>query len=184
MREIEIKAKLLDKPGVEQRLKKLNIALDEAKTHHDVVFCKPGQKDYEVGSIWLRIRTENGNKVTWTLKADTGRKLDSIEHELEVSDGVELEKMLRLMGYALYSDITKTRRKAQHGKIEICLDDVQGLGEFIEVEMLLDDHEANYEDVTEELWALLDDLGIAREDQEFHGYDVQLRKLQATEGAA
>lgn len=175
MREIEIKARVKDKQTLLQKIEKLGITLGEPKTHHDVVFCKPGQKDYEEGSIWLRIRTENGSKVIWTLKGDTGRKLDSIEHEVEVSDGEELEKMLKLMGNELYSDLTKTRQKAKYGDIEICVDDVDGLGMYIEVEKLFEDHDTDYNVAAEELWQLLEKLGVARSDQETLGYDVLLK---------
>lgn len=179
MREIEIKAHVRDEPALIQKLAALGVKLGQPKVHHDVVFCKPGQKDYQTGSIWLRIRTENGKKVIWTLKGDTGRKLDSIEHEVEVSNGQELEKMLRLMGNEVYSDLTKTRRKAAFGDIEICLDNVDGLGTFIEVEKLLEDHSADHQKVTDELWDLLQKLGIDRQDQQELGYDVLLKRRAA-----
>ncbi|HSE61034.1 MAG TPA: class IV adenylate cyclase [Candidatus Saccharimonadales bacterium] len=176
MREIEIKARVKDKQKLLDKIEQLGITLGEPKTHHDVVFCKPGQKDYEKDSLWLRIRTENGSKVIWTIKGDTGRKLDSIEHEVEVSDGEELEKMLRLLGHELYSDLTKTRRKAKHGEFEICLDDVDGLGSYIEVEKLYEDHGVDYDAAKEEIWGVLEKLGIARDDQEELGYDVLLKR--------
>lgn len=178
MREIELKARVRNKAGLLQKIKQQGIKLGPAKTHHDVVFCKPGQKDYEPGSIWHRIRTENNTKVIWTIKGDTGRKLDSIEHEVEVSDGVELENMLRLMGLELYSDLTKTRQKAKVGEVEICLDDVEGLGAYIEVEKLFTDHDTDYEKAAEELWELLEKLGITRDDQETLGYDVLLKNTK------
>jgi adenylate cyclase class 2 len=179
MREIEIKAHVRDEPALIKRLAALGVKLGQPKRHHDVVFCKPGQKDYQKGSIWLRIRTENGKKVIWTLKGDTGRKLDSIEHEVEVSNGQELEEMLRLVGNEVYSDLTKTRRKAAYGDIEICLDNVDGLGVFIEVEKLLEDHAADHQKVTDELWGLLQKLGISRQDQQELGYDVLLKRRVA-----
>ncbi|HSW81111.1 MAG TPA: class IV adenylate cyclase [Candidatus Saccharimonas sp.] len=175
MREIEIKARVRDQKMLETKLAELGIKLGKPKTHHDVVFCKPGQKDYQKGSIWLRLRTENGKKVIWTLKADTGTKLDSIEHEVEVSNGNELEKMLRLMGNNMYSDLTKTRRKAAIGEVEICLDNVDGLGTYIEVERLVAP-DADGDAVRAELWELLAKLGITKADQEELGYDVLLKR--------
>jgi adenylate cyclase, class 2 len=175
MREIEIKARVGDKQALIKKLKKLGVKLGPKVKHHDVVFCRPGQQDYEKDSIWLRIRTENDKKVIWTLKKDTGRKLDSIEHELVVGDGEELETMLRLMGNELYSDLTKTRQKAKYGDIEICVDDVEGLGTYIEAEKTIADHDADYETVAAELWDFFAQLDIAKEDQEPLGYDVLLK---------
>lgn len=178
MREIEIKARVKDKAVLLKKLAGLDLVLGTAKKHHDVVFCKPGQQDYEPDSIWLRIRTEDDTTITWTLKQDTGRRMDSIEHEVEVSDGAELEKMLRLMGMELYSDLTKTRQKAKYGDIEICIDELEGAGTFIEVEKLFDDHEIEYQAVADELWRLLRQLGIDREAEVREGYDVLLKNAR------
>jgi adenylate cyclase class 2 len=177
MREIEIKARVRDEQATLRKIAELGIELGKTKKHHDVVFCRPGQKDYEPDSVWLRIRTENDQTVIWTLKKDTGRRLDSIEHEVEVSDGEELETMLRLMGLELYSDLTKTRRKAKYGDIEICLDEVEGLGTFIEAEKITP-NDAEPEPVRRVLWDLLARLGIKPEDESSEGYDVMLKALQ------
>ncbi len=175
MREIEIKARVGNRESLMVALSKHDITLGDLVKQHDVVFCTPGQQDYQKDSIWLRIRTENDKKVIWTLKKDTGRKLDSIEHEVEVSDGGELETMLRLMGMDLYSDLTKTRQKAKIGKIEICVDEVEGLGTYIEAEKLVADDQADYDTVATELWEFLGQFGITKADQEHLGYDVLLK---------
>jgi adenylate cyclase class 2 len=174
MREIEVKARVADRQKLIAKLKEVGVDLGPPKKHHDVVFCKPGQQDYEPGSVWLRIRTEDDKKVIWTLKKDTGRKLDSIEHEIEVSDGEVLENMLRTMGNELYSDLTKTRQKGRAGEIEVCVDTVDGLGVFIEAEKMCPD-DADYETVAAELWEFLGTLGITKADQETLGYDVLLK---------
>jgi adenylate cyclase class 2 len=178
MREIEIKARVTNKADLLARIAAKGIALSKPKKQHDVVFCKPGQKDYEPGSIWLRIRTEDDKKVTWTMKVDTGRKLDSIEHEIDVSDGETLETMLLQLGNELYSDLTKTRQKAKVGDIEICVDTVEGLGSYIEAEKLCAD-DADYDMVAEELWSVLDDFGVTEADQETLGYDVLMKRKTA-----
>ena len=175
MREIEIKAKVEDKQKLLAKIAEQGIVLSAPKTQHDVVFCKPGQQDYEKDSIWLRIRTENGEKVTWTMKVDTGRKLDSIEHEVDVSDGEVLETMLLQLGNELYSDLTKTRQKAKVGEIEICVDTVEGLGTYIEAEKMCPD-DADYDEVAKELWGFLGSLGITKAAQETLGYDVLLKR--------
>jgi adenylate cyclase class 2 len=178
MREIEIKARVQDKQSLLAQIAKQGIKLSAPKTQHDVVFCQPGQQDYAPGSIWLRIRTEDGKKVTWTMKVDTGRKLDSIEHEVDVNDGETLEKMLLQLGNELYSDLTKTRQKAKVGDIEICVDIVEGLGTYIEAEKLCAD-DADYDTVAAELWQLLADFGVTQDDQETLGYDVLLKHKTA-----
>jgi len=176
MREIEIKAKIGDKKAVLAKLKDLGVKMTAPKTQHDVVFCKPGQQDYDPGSIWLRIRTEGDGKVIWTMKVDTGRKLDSIEHEVVVSDGAMLEKMLRQLGNIVYSDLTKTRQKGKLGDIEVCVDTVDGLGTYIEAEKMCAD-DADYQTVATELWDFLGKLGVTQKDAVILGYDVLLKQV-------
>jgi adenylate cyclase, class 2 len=182
MREIEIKAKVANKDELLAKIKQQGIKLSAPKTQHDVVFCRPGQQDYEPGSIWLRIRTEGDGKVTWTMKVDTGRKLDSIEHEVEVNDGAALEKMLLQLGNELYSDLTKTRQKAKVGEIEMCVDTVEGLGTYIEAEKLCPE-DADYETVAAELWDFLAPLGITKTDHVTLGYDVLLKHKNPSQPA-
>lgn len=175
MREIEIKARVEYPEKIKKALENRGMQLGEEKRQHDVVFCAPGQKEYQKDSLWLRIRTENEQKTILTLKKDTGRKLDSIEHEVEVSDAQELEAMLRLMGYELFSDIRKTRQNAHAGKIEVCFDQIDGLGTYLEAEILMDD-EVNSQSVVDELWAFFESLGFSRADEETVGYDILYRR--------
>ena len=59
--------------------------------------------------------------------------------------------------------------------IEICLDTVDGLGDFIEAEKLVAD-DAEYQAVIDELWAQFDNIGIDRKDEVTDGYDVLMNK--------
>lgn len=178
MREIEIKARVGDRAGLLATMKQQGVHLSAPVKQHDVVYSPPGQQDYAKDTIWLRIRTENDAKVIWTLKKDTGRRHDSIEHEVEVSNEAELATMLQLMGMGLYSDLTKTRMKGHVGDIEICVDEVDGLGCFIEVEKIVaNDHD--YQPVADELWEFLGKCGITKADHETGSYDVLLNEKAA-----
>jgi len=182
MREIEIKARVADKAGLQAALARQQIVLSEPVMHRDRVF---GQLNEEGGGTntlpWLRIRTETKDGVTtqiFTFKRAVTNQMDSIEHETEVVDAEELEAIILQLGFTPYSDLTKTRQKARVGEIEICVDTVEGLGEFIEAEKLTSD-DADYSAVAEELWTLLESLDISRDDHVSDGYDVLMRKKQA-----
>jgi adenylate cyclase class 2 len=105
--------------------------------------------------------------------------MDSIEHETEISDVAELERIIAQLAFTPYSDLTKTRQKANIGDIEICLDIVEGLGVFIEAEKLTTD-DADYDSVLRELWAIFESLGIRHEDEVADGYDVLMNKHLST----
>ena len=175
MREIEIKARVRDESALRHALEQAGVKLGKKLKQHDVVFGEPGAEDNEFGANWLRIRTENDKKVYFTLKRSVVGHLDSIEHETIVQDAKELEAIIKLMGYELYSDLTKIRQKAKHGEFEICLDKVPSLGTFIEVEKIMH-HDADHETVVDELWDFLQKLGVSKNDEQHEGYDVLERR--------
>lgn len=177
MREIKIKAKVADKNSLLAAIKDAGIALSQPIKQHDVVYGQVGVGDNEPGSIWLRIRTENDTTTIFTLKQQYSGGLDSIEHETQVADSDELAAIIATLGFTLYSDLTKTRQKAHYNGIEICVDEVNNLGVFIEAEKLAEKN-ADGVAVTAELWAELEKLGVDKVNEVFEGYDVLLnRKL-------
>lgn len=101
--------------------------------------------------------------------------LDSIEHEVVVDDAVELENIIKEMGYRLYSDLTKIRRKAKVGDIEVCVDEVPKLGNFIEAEIMMN-HDSDHDTAVENLWDLFTKLGISKKEEVHKGYDVLERE--------
>ncbi|MNR35913.1 CYTH domain protein [compost metagenome] len=64
------------------------------------------------------------------------------------------------------------------GDIEICIDSVDGLGSFVEVEKLTDET-ADYDAVVAELWQVLKRLGVQSDDEVTDGYDVLMNKKLA-----
>jgi len=65
-----------------------------------------------------------------------------------------------LMGFRPTVRIAKTRRTASVGGIELCVDDVEAAGGFIELERLAPDY-ANALTIQSELAAFADSLGIS-----------------------
>lgn len=183
MREIEIKATINSVQSIIDVLTAQGIAVTRPVTQHDRVYGQSGTDGAaENTSPWLRIRTETKNGTTkhiFTLKRSITHQMDSIEHETEVADAIELESIIAQLSFELYSDLTKTRQKAKMGDIEICIDTVDGLGTFIEAEKLTAD-DADYDAVLRELWAVFESLGISHDDEVTDGYDVLMNKALAT----
>lgn len=179
MREIEIKAKVHDLEVIRTKLADMGVSVSNPVTQHDVVWGAPGVSgDDHNTSPWLRIRSEtkmDGTRHLFTLKRSVTNQLDSIEHETEISDPDEMKAIIEQLGFVLYSNLTKTRQKAHRDDIEICLDAVDELGDFVEVEKLVAD-DADYQTVIDELWALFEEIGISRDDGVTDGYDVLMNK--------
>lgn len=183
MREIEIKATISSTQSIIDILTEQGVSVTAPVTQHDRVYGEAGGDDAANNTApWLRIRTETKNGATkhiFTLKRSVTNQMDSIEHETEVADPVELEGIIAQLSFEPYSDLTKTRQKAMMGDIAICLDTVEGLGTFIEAEKLTAD-DADYDSVLRELWAVFESLGINHEDEVVDGYDVLMNKKLAT----
>ena len=180
MREVEVKAHIRGEDALLKQLARLGGVLSEPITQEDTVYVK------ETGSIntflsndhFLRIR-KTPERVIFTLKYHPGRTGNGdslsmpIEHEVDVSNENELKEMLQLLGFVQALTITKTRRTAHVGEYEICIDEVEGLGSFIEVEKLLENEE-DTEETIRDMKIFLESLGIAQEDIGVKRYDVQL----------
>ncbi|MDB5194992.1 MAG: putative Adenylyl cyclase CyaB [Parcubacteria group bacterium] len=180
MREIEIKAHLRERAVIIEKLKELGCAMGEPVAQEDIVYVKrAGSMDEFLGNdLFLRIRATKGETI-FTLKyhpdrTQNGNSLSMpLEHELTVSSRPELEAMLALLGFTPALRIYKERQTSHYQKWEICLDDVEELGSFIEVEQLAE-HEEDVGPVSDSLIAFLESLGVAAADIGAKRYDVQL----------
>ena len=179
MREIEIKARLTNVDSVLDAIAGRGGNLSAAVTQRDRVYGLPGTPGASANTDpWLRIRTQtqgDSTKYLFTLKRSITNQLDSIEHETEVADDEELKSIIEQLDFVPYSDLTKTRRTAKLGVIEVCIDHIEQLGDFIELEKLTAE-DVVYGDVIDELWNILDSLGVPRSDELTDGYDVLLNK--------
>lgn len=177
MREIEIKARVRDPQATLAALEKLGIELGKPKKQHDVVYGRPGAIANDPNEVWLRLRTENDTKHILTLKRTVVGKLDSIEHETVVEDLSEIVAIIGQLGFELFSDLTKIRRQAHYGEIEICYDELPELGTFLEAEKLCA-NDVDNEMIEAELWQFFSQLGINTADQETTKYDILLEQLK------
>ncbi len=177
MREIEIKARVIDEKSLLTALENAGVTLSASLKQRDIVYAEPGAIAGQPGYNFVRVRIENDEKAILTLK-QTIKNLDKLELETEISDAEQMLKMLQTMRYELFNDLTKTRRKAKLGDIEICVDDVENLGLFIEAEKICDD-DINSEEVYTELWQLFDSLGITKQHEATKGYDILMREKLA-----
>ena len=159
MIEIEIKAR-----AGHRQLKKLLADMGAVFTgvedHSDTYYNAP-HRDFAQTDEALRIRSVNGRSVL-TYK---GQKLDSIsktreEFETEV-DGNNTASILKALGFFESGNVSKKREIFNKDDITIVLDSVQGLGEFVEVEIVAD---SDNDEAKIKLFAFLEELGIKQED--------------------
>ncbi len=173
-KEIEVKAKVSSFQSVREQLEKLGCIFSEPIRQEDDVFVNfDGDfTQLKLGENFLRIRRENKvgkTRILFTLKQSQTNELDCIEKETEITDAEQFEGALILMGYHKAISVHKNRVKTKYKDMEICLDEVDHLGSFIEVEKIT---EGEGDTVQEELFNFLETLGVKREDRVINGYDT------------
>ena len=103
-----------------------------------------------------------------------GPKLDRVssartEYETAVADGEAAGKLLEALGCRPVSTVEKLRREYRLEDVTLCLDEVTGLGAYLELETLVPS-EAERETAVNRLLTLLDRLGVSRDRLTRHSY--------------
>lgn len=173
-KEIEVKARIQDLDIIKQKLVALGCVFTEPVTQHDTIFVDSNYgafDEFQPDKNLLRIRESNG-KYIFTIKQPKSNEQDALEHETEISDPKEMREAILLMGYHEEARVHKTRQKSRYQNWEICLDQVEGLGAFIEVEEITDQDAV--EEIQNKLFEFVQTLGVLPEDRVTQGYDTMV----------
>ncbi|MGB9926832.1 MAG: class IV adenylate cyclase [Methanosarcina sp.] len=164
MIEIEVKIRA-DHSEVRSVLKNMEAIKIGVENHSDIYFAAP-YRDFAKTDEALRIRSVN-NEAVLTYK---GPKLDGVSktrEELETHvDGASMLKILHALGFSEAGEVRKKREIFKIDSAEditICLDEVEGLGEFLEVEIVAE-NEKELEIAREKLFELLKQFGASEKD--------------------
>jgi adenylate cyclase, class 2 len=183
--EIEIKAKLVDKDGVVEKLRALGCEFSPVKTQDDMVWVEKvgSMEEFLANPVFMRIRVQNGEKVIMTakksktdLKAGGAANLVKREHEVVVDSAEEARGILEMLGLKEAVRAVKKRQTASLSGYEICIDEVEGLGSFIELEKMGEKEDAPQ--IQKEMSDFLATLGVTEEDQVHKGYDILMLEKQ------
>ena len=181
--EIEVKAKVTNKEALLSSLVKLGCTFTDPISQDDMVYGeKTGTlKEFLSNDVFLRIRIRGDGKIILTAKQPTKKSAEhlvKIEHEVEVSSHLEARAILKMMGYSPMVRVKKIRRIAHFHEYEICIDEIEGLGAFIEIEVIGESE--NADTIQAEMGTFLESLGIATESQVKKGYDILMLETLAT----
>ncbi len=143
--EVEQKFAVDDQQALFDRLEMLGIRWSNTVRQEDAYFNHPSS-DYAQTDEALRVRLD-GKDAVFTYK---GPRIDSTtktrqELELQVTnpgtDGVSMKQFLKALGFTYVHSVVKRRRKGsltyKGQSIEVALDDVESLGLFIELELVV-----------------------------------------------
>lgn len=158
--EVELKAKIIDLEEIEYQLIEQGAKLVEIVNQCDHYFNHP-IRDFGTTDEALRIR-EDGQKVYLTFK---GAKMDvksktRTEFTVELAQNEPMQQILKLLGFTLVLSVEKERKIYQLNTLTFCLDNVLGLGSFLEVEKVVADKDVNIAEVRDNIILTLANLGI------------------------
>ena len=127
-------------------VERLGVCLGEPVCQDDQAYAPAGW-DYGQDRIqvtFARLRSQ-GQDTLFTVKRPVSDVRTCIEHECRVDDRDAMHEAILLMGFAPTVRIVKTRRSGRlHDRFELCVDEVEGVGTFIEIEAMAaagEDHE-------------------------------------------
>ncbi|MFT7641974.1 MAG: adenylate cyclase class 2 [Pirellulaceae bacterium] len=144
--EVEQKYPVPDVAKLEADLQELGVTLDAAIVQVDRYFAHP-QRDFRETDEALRIRSV-GDKNRITYKGPKIDKETKTRREIELSlqsgteSAEELSELLTILGFRSVASVTKRRRRGElqyEGRgVEISVDDVEQVGDFVELELVTD----------------------------------------------
>lgn len=140
MIEVEIRARINDLDGIKDKLDKLGAKFIKNEKQVDRVFGHPmfldSRKMIIEGGFSSRLR-QIDNKVSLEFK-EIVRKSGGIEIKSELKDVNAGLLFLKKLGWEEAFTVSKTRDSYEYNDFEICLDNVDKLGNFIEIERIVD----------------------------------------------
>jgi adenylate cyclase, class 2 len=155
MIEVEVKARATE--DMAERIAALGATLLVVENHHDLYFNSP-LRDFKESDEALRIRIkEEGARLTYK-----GPKLDQttksrLEWTVKIDDPKQMEQILSSLGFVLSAQVRKRRAKYSYEGVVLALDDVEGLGRFVEVEA---EGIGDYEQQKQKVLSILSRLGL------------------------
>jgi adenylate cyclase class 2 len=133
-KEVEIKFFVADLKDLERKLNDLGFQCETPSTHEvNNLYDLPGQKLRRKGEL-LRLRKYGENwKLTHKTKGTTGKHKSRAELEAGVSDGKQMDGVLRALGYSPTFVYEKFRSEWSDGEGHVVLDHTP-IGDIAEIE--------------------------------------------------
>lgn len=161
MREVEVKYHVQDREALLVALTARGVEPGPPVVQDDQTYAPTtwSYGDSKTGVPFVRLRTVDGRH-TFTLKRPVDNALACDEYETAVTDRGQMHAAILAMGFRPTVRIAKVRRTADLPDGELCVDEVAGLGTFLEVERIVPEGVPGVA-VQAELAAFVASLGLA-----------------------
>ena len=163
MLEAEQKFRIQDCAAVIDNLRGLGFVIVKAEQHEDTYLRHPA-RDFATSGEALRLRCIDGTKVV-TYKGPRFAGPVKIRPEIELPIAGELAEWLRmwqLLGFTIAERVRKTRTVmtcSAYPNVSIAVDRVERLGDFVEIETLIED-DADQASAVQTIEGLAKEIGL------------------------
>jgi predicted adenylyl cyclase CyaB len=135
---IEIKARVRDFAEIHRRSEQLSDTPVQVISQEDTFF------NIEKGRLKLRLLAPDRGQLIYYTRPDQEGPKRSDYHISHTSDPANLKRVLEL-AYGIRGVVRKTRYLYLVGQTRVHLDDVEGLGQFMELEVILQEEQSDAE---------------------------------------
>lgn len=136
MLEVEVKKRFQgDLEVLRERIKSLGFKLLEKHVEIDIYYTHPC-RDFRETDEALRVRVRDDGIYELTYKGPKIGCVGKVREELtvQIRDIETLTKILERLGFREFMRVKKLRETYSNGETTISIDDVEGLGVFVEIE--------------------------------------------------
>jgi len=146
-----------------------------SEKHQIDEYLSPAHRDFlkdRPVKEWLRLRDADGkysiNYKNWHDENENGHYCDEFEARVESID--QIRKILSALNFKSVVIVDKLRKIWTYKKYEVAVDSVRGLGDFVEIEYIGKDENADPEKITEEMINFLKKVGCGKITRNHVGY--------------
>lgn len=158
--EIEVKAKVRDLAKLKKQLKKIGAKYIGQAHQVDTYYLISAKYRFKPGYPRLRIREDKINKKYFWEYHEPIDCFRAKEYEVQITDAKSARFILEKLGYEKEAVIEKIRDKYRLGNLHLDLDQVKGLGNFMEVEIM----NGKQQESLKRIFSFYDKLGVAKKD--------------------
>jgi adenylate cyclase class 2 len=138
--------------------------------HDDFLAVRPVKR-------WLRLRNVNGkyslNYKNWYFDAN-GKSNHCDEFETKIDELEPVKKMLHALNFKSIVIVDKLRKIWTYQDYEIAVDTVKNLGDFVEIEYIGTDNQADPQKITDEMIIFLKNFDCGKITRNYVGYPFLL----------
>lgn len=189
MIEVEVKLKIDSAESIEKKL--IELGFKKGQTLQEIDYYYNGvDRDFRASGEALRLRlveSLDGSAVVADRPGEPliqmtykGPKLDNVsmsrvEHQVNIDNFETMLSILSSLGYKPVEPVIKLRRELFSEEICACVDTVDGLGDYLELEIMVD-KESHRENALDRISVVLKQLGYSISDTTTTSYLSMLEK--------